>query len=233
MFSILGLGFLIGMQHALEVDHVAAVCSLAARRSSVRRIVTQGAAWGLGHTITLMLFAGAAVLLGTTINEQLAGWLEFAVGIMLVLLGGHVLYRLLRDRMHMHAHRHRDGRVHMHVHSHVGEAKAHDRSAHDHGHPEGLPLRTLLVGMVHGMAGSAALLVLTAATVGSPLLGLAYILLFGVGSILGMAALSVVVAVPLSYSAKALTWGNRGLQAVIGLATIALGLSVMYQTQFA
>jgi hypothetical protein len=87
--------------------------------------------------------------------------------------------------------------------------------------------------MMHGMAGSAALLVLTAATVGSPLQALAYILLFGLGSILGMAALSVVVAVPLSYSAKALTWGNRGLQLAIGLATVGLGLSVMYQTQLA
>ncbi|MCP5372240.1 MAG: urease accessory protein [Hyphomicrobiales bacterium] len=228
--SILLLGLLIGMQHALEADHVAAVASIAARQTSVARIVRHGAVWGLGHTITLMAFGGAALLLDLTIGAALAGWLEAVVGVMLVGLGGQVIYRLVRDRIHFHLHRHGDGQVHFHAHSHAGESGAHDPADHDHDHPRGLPLRTLLVGMMHGMAGSAALLILTASTVGSPGLGLAYIALFGLGSIAGMAALSAVIAVPLAYSARLLTRVNTALQAVVGTATVALGLVVLNNT---
>ncbi|MDD9877587.1 MAG: hypothetical protein OXR84_09130 [Magnetovibrio sp.] len=91
MTSVLLLGLLIGMQHALEAAHIAAVASIAARQSSPRRIITHGAVWGLGHTLPLMAFAGLAVMLGTTIGDGLAGWLETAVGVMLVGLGGHLL----------------------------------------------------------------------------------------------------------------------------------------------
>ena len=227
MTSVLLLGLLIGMQHALEADHIAAVASIAARQSSPRRIITHGAVWGLGHTLTLMAFAGLAVMLGTTIGDGLAGWLETAVGVMLVGLGGHLLYRLWRDRIHFHMHRHGDGVVHFHAHSHRGEARDHSASAHDHAHPAKLPVRTLLVGMMHGMAGSAALLILTAASVGTPALGFAYVALFGAGSILGMAALSAVIAVPISYSARLMTWANRGLQGAIGAATVVLGVWVI------
>ncbi|MDD9877586.1 MAG: hypothetical protein OXR84_09125 [Magnetovibrio sp.] len=124
-------------------------------------------------------------------------------------------------------HRHGDGVVHFHAHSHRGEARDHSASAHDHAHPAKLPVRTLLVGMMHGMAGSAALLILTAASVGTPALGFAYVALFGAGSILGMAALSAVIAVPISYSARLMTWANRGLQGAIGAATVVLGVWVI------
>ncbi len=221
--GVLLLGLVIGMQHALEADHVAAVSSIAARQKSVRRIVTHGAVWGVGHTVTLMLVAGGAVLFGLVIHDSLASWLEALVGVMLVGLGAHVVVTLVRERIHFHRHGHDDGSAHFHAHSHKGEATAHDPRHHDHEHPRGLPVRTLLVGMMHGMAGSAALLVLTAATVGSAPLGLGYIALFGVGSVLGMAALSAVIAVPLTWSARALTWANGGLQAAIGVATIVLG----------
>jgi hypothetical protein len=225
--SVLLLGLVIGMQHALEADHVAAVSSIAARQKSVRRIVAHGAVWGLGHTVTLMLVAGGAVLFGLAIHESVAGWLEALVGVMLVGLGAHVVVALARERIHFHRHGHTDGTAHFHAHSHKGEGAAHDPRRHDHGHPRGLPVRTLLVGMMHGMAGSAALLVLTAATVGSAPLGLGYIALFGIGSVLGMAALSAVIAVPLTWSARALTWANGTLQGAIGLATIVLGVMVI------
>lgn len=230
MLSFFALAFLIGMQHALEADHVAAVGSMAARQTSLRDVVRTGAVWGLGHTLTLMLFAGAAILAGFAISDGLAGWLEFSVGIMLVALGGHVLYRLMRDRVHFHVHKHGD-HAHFHAHSHAGEpVRAHDPRHHRHDHKV-FPLRSLLVGMMHGMAGSAALLVLTASTAPSPQLGFGYVVLFGVGSILGMAALSAIIAVPLALSAKFLTWANRGIQAATGLATIALGAATMYETQ--
>ena len=230
MMSVLLLGFMIGLHHALEADHVAAVSSLVCGKSGVRRIAKHGAIWGLGHTLTLLVVGGGAVLLKTTIDEGFAVRLEFLVGIMLVGLGGHVLYRLWRDRVHVHTHRHADGTTHFHAHSHRGENGAHAASAHDHDHPRTSWLRTLLVGLMHGLAGSAALVVLTASTLDTPALGLTFIVLFGVGSIIGMAALSTVIAFPISMTARWLTRANFGLQGAIGLATVAVGGLVIAET---
>ena len=230
MTSVLFLGLMIGMQHALEADHIAAVASIAARETTLKRAVTHGAAWGLGHTLTLMAVAGGVVVLGTTIDAQIAAYLEAVVGVMLIGLGGHLLYRLWRDRIHFHVHRHTGGAAHFHAHSHKGEAQAHKKSSHDHTHPRRLPVRTVLVGMMHGLAGSAALLILTALTVDSPALGLIYIALFGIGSIAGMAALSAVIAVPMSYSARFVTWANRSLQAGVAVATAGLGIWIVIQS---
>ena len=231
MFGILGLGFLLGMQHALEADHIAAVSSIAARRSRVADIVKHGLTWGLGHTLTLFAFAGAAILLGHAIPESVARPIEAAVGIMLIGLGAHVLWRLWRDRVHFHRHGHGDGTVHFHAHSHAGETAAHERTAHVHDH--GFRWRTLLVGLMHGMAGSAALLVLAVTQASSPAVGLGYVALFGIGSMIGMGALSTVIAVPLAVSARSLTWANRGLQAVVGLVTVAIGLITVVETVLA
>src|SRR5260221_4208687 len=121
MFGILGLGFLLGMQHALEADHIAAVSSIAVRRTHVGDIVKHGLTWGLGHTLTLFAFAGAAILLGRAIPDHVARPLETAVGIMLVGLGAHVLWRPWRDRGHFHRHSHGDRTVHLHPPSHAGE----------------------------------------------------------------------------------------------------------------
>src|SRR5215212_1054133 len=122
MFGIAGLGFLLGMQHALEADHIAAVSSIAARRTHVGDIVKHGLTWGLGHTVTLFAFAGAAILLGHAIPEDLTQPIEGAVGLMLVGLGAHVLWRLWRDCVHFHSHAHGDGTMHLHAHSHAGES---------------------------------------------------------------------------------------------------------------
>ena len=227
MFGILGLGFLLGMQHALEADHIAAVSSIAARRSHVGDIVKHGLTWGLGHTLTLFVFTGAAILLGRAIPENLARPLETAVGIMLVGLGAHVLWRLWRDRVHFHRHGHGDGTVHIHAHSHAGETAAHARAPHAHAH--GFRWRTLLVGLMHGMAGSAALLVLAVSQASSPAVGLGYVALFGIGSMIGMGALSTMIAVPLAVSARWLTWANRGLQGAVGIVTIAIGVHTIVE----
>lgn len=229
--SILGLGFLVGMQHALEADHVAAVSSIAARRSKLADIVKHGLTWGLGHTLTLFAVAGAAILLGRAIPGELANPLETAVGVMLVGLGAHVLWRLWRDRVHFHQHRHREGTTHVHAHSHTGEAAPHERA--DHTHQHGFRWRSLAVGLMHGMAGSAALLVLAVSQVPDPLQGLLYVAVFGVGSMMGMGALSSVIAVPLVLSARFLTWANRGLQAAVGAVTIGIGAMTIYGTLFA
>ena len=235
MFGILGLGFLLGMQHALEADHIAAVSSIAARRGQVGDIVRHGLTWGLGHTLTLFVFAGAAILLGRAIPESFARPIETAVGIMLVGLGAHVLWRLWRDRVHFHRHGHGDGTVHLHAHSHapgnVDRTVAHIGAAHAHAH--GFRWRTLLVGLMHGMAGSAALLVLAVSQASSPAAGLGYVALFGIGSMVGMGALSMVIAVPLAVSARWLTWANSGLQGAVGAVTIAIGATTIWETVLA
>ena len=228
MFGILGLGFLLGMQHALEADHVAAVSSIAARRTNPGDIVRHGLTWGLGHTLTLFAFAGAAIWLGHAIPEHLARPMETAVGVMLVGLGSHVLWRLWRDRVHFHRHRHGDGTEHFHAHSHAGDTVSHARAPHSHAH--GFRWRTLLVGLMHGMAGSAALLVLAASQASSAAAGLGYVALFGIGSMVGMAALSAVIAVPLAVSARWLGWANSGLQGAVGIVTTAIGLSTIVTT---
>jgi high-affinity nickel permease len=249
MLGILGLGFLLGMQHALEADHIAAVSSIAARRTDVGDIVKHGLTWGLGHTLTLFVFAGAAILVGQAIPEHWSRPLETAVGIMLVGLGAHVLWRLWRDGVHFHRHSHGDGTVHLHAHSHAKEAAKekskveisnetvpHARARHEHAHvfhTHGFRWRTLLVGLMHGMAGSAALLVLAVSQAASAAAGLAYVALFGIGSMIGMGALSTVIAVPLVLSARWLTWANSSLQGAVGLVTIAIGVMTVVKTVFA
>jgi hypothetical protein len=150
---------------------------------------------------------------------------------MLVGLGAHVLWRLWRDRIHFHKHRHCDGTVHIHAHSHAGETIAHARAAHAHAHD--FRWRTLLVGLMHGMAGSAALLVLAVSQAPSVAAGLLYVALFGIGSMLGMGALSTVIAIPLALSARWLTWFNNVLQAAVGILTIAIGVRTLVETALA
>jgi len=219
MFAILALGFFIGLKHALEADHLAAVATIASRHNRPVDIVKHGLTWGLGHALTLFALGGAAFLLGNAIPDSLASALEFAVGVMLLLLGAQVLWRLWKSRVHVHVHEHQ-GERHLHLHSHE------EKPGHEHQH--GFRWRTLVVGFMHGMAGSAALLVLAMTQVRDPVRGLAYILVFGVGSMVGMGALSLLIAVPLSLSARFLTLANNGLQVVIGVCTVGLGAWTMY-----
>lgn len=225
--SVLLVGFLIGMQHALEADHLAAVTSMTSQKSGLRAITRHGTFWGLGHALMLIAIAGSAIVLKYTLSADLSALLETAVGVMLVALGAHVLWRLKTNQVHFHVHEHEDVGRHVHAHSHAGEHGPHAESAHHHSHAAGLPWRTFMVGLMHGMAGSAALIVLTAATIQSPMWGFVYVVLFGLGSVVGMAALSLVIALPMTYAARSVTWVHKGLQVCIGLATIAIGAHVM------
>ena len=231
MLSVLFLGFLLGMRHAIEADHVAAVASMTTRATSLKEAVRLGATWGLGHTLTLFLFGSIVIFSSSAIPDTLAMSLEFVVGIMLVLLGADVIRRMLKERVHFHLHKHDDGIKHFHAHSHKGEG-VHKKSAHEHSHKKSFHLRSLLVGMMHGMAGSAALIVLTLQTVESPAIGLIYMALFGFGSVVGMAVLATIIMVPLRHSAKNLTRFYHGFQTTIGAGTIALGMFVMYEIGF-
>lgn len=228
MFSVLLLGLLTGLQHAVEADHLAAVASLTTRGRNLREAARMGSAWGLGHSLTLLLIGGGVLLIGGTIPDQLALWLEAAVGVMLIVLGTDVLLRLWRRRVHFHNHQH-GSRSHFHAHSHTPSVD-HARDPHQHSHPARLPVRSLLVGMMHGMAGSAALIVFALGSVQSLWQGLAYIAMFGIGSIVGMTLLALAISLPLRWSARSLTWAHNGLTAVFGLVTVGLGTLLVHQT---
>ena len=122
VFSILVVGLLLGMKHATEADHLAAVATLVTRQASLAQTLKQGLAWGIGHTITLMLLGCAVLAFGQAISPGPERALEIAVGVMLFALGADVLGRLIRDRIHFHAHRHGHAAEHVHAHSHRGEA---------------------------------------------------------------------------------------------------------------
>jgi hypothetical protein len=226
--SILILGLLLGMKHATEADHLAAVATLAARQASLGQTLRQGLAWGVGHTLTLLLFGGVVFVLGQSISPTLEQALETAVGVMLVLLGADLLRRVRRERIHFHLHRHDAGGAHVHAHSHRGEG-AHARSAHRHAHPARWPLRALAVGAMHGLAGSAALVMLSLQGLPSVSLGLGYIAVFGAGSIVGMAALSVAIAMPLRFSANYLVGLHRSMTALVGVFSIGLGIYLVIE----
>jgi ABC-type nickel/cobalt efflux system permease component RcnA len=224
-FAILGLGFLLGLKHATEADHLAAVSTMVSTRRSLWSSALVGGMWGLGHTIALFAAGVFVLLLNFQISETLERRLEFAVGIMLTLLGLNVLRKILGGgQLHFHSHGHGE-RVHAHPHTHEREA-AH---APEEAHVSGNSPRALLIGLVHGLAGSAALMLLIIPTIPSRVVGLAYIIVFGVGSIGGMMLMSFLVGLPFRLTARRLTRLNNLMQFVAGMVSILIGLSIVYE----
>ena len=230
MLTWIFFGFLLGLQHALEADHIATVASLAADKRGFGRIVRHGGLWGLGHALTLGAFGGAVYALQLTLSARLASGLEFAVGIMMVLLGARLIYAIVKARIHFHVHRHTVGDVHFHAHSHQGDVKNHAASTHGHGHGRGAWGRSLAVGMMHGLAGSATLVALTASSAPSVPVGVGFMVVFAIGSVAGMAMFSAIIAVPLSLTAVTLTWASRALQVLAGLIAVGIGLRTIIDT---
>lgn len=230
LLFILVTGFFLGMQHATEADHLAAVATLASGRHSLAQTMRQGIAWGVGHTLTLMLLGGMVLALGNSIPAGMAQALELAVALMLIALGLDVLRRLARQKVHSHVHHHAPETRHVHAHSHALSASTvpHRGKAHDHAH--GMPVRGLAVGMMHGMAGSAALILLSLEAVPSLKMGLAYIVVFGLGSMAGMTLLSIAIAIPLRLSVSArLAWLPNTLMATVGLSSCLLGVTIAFR----
>jgi hypothetical protein len=222
MITILGLGFLLGLQHAMEADHVAAVATLTTGRGHLSHVLRHGLFWGLGHALALSAFAGFVVLARGNIPTWLSTSLEFAVACMLIALGAMVIRRVVHERLHFHLHNHVDGKVHFHSHSHGGDKQSHDKIRHDHDHAS--IRRSLAVGIMHGLAGSAALIALAAP--GQWMQGLSFVLLFAIGSIAGMVLLTSVVALPLMISGRVLTRLSRSLQ--LGAGTISMAIGCFY-----
>ena len=225
MFSLLTFGFLLGIRHALEADHLATVASLASSHTSRQQMIRQGFAWGIGHSLTLLLFGSMVLWMDAAISDRLAATLESVVGFMMILLGLDVIRRAIKSRIHFHLHDH-SGKKHFHAHSHTQrELQQHNEApAHQHPHPNSLPLRALIMGLVHGMAGSAVLILLFVERTQSVWQGILSIVLFSIGSIAGMLLFSMVISLPLGLTTKKLTTLHHGFQIVIGLATVGLGV---------
>lgn len=179
-----------------------------------------------------MLFGGAVLALGKAIPAGLEQILELLVALMLIALGIDVMRRLAQQKVHFHAHEHPPGSRHLHAHSHATATATHKAQHHAeaHQHSHKLPLRALAVGAMHGMAGTAALVLLSLEAVQSPAMGLAYMALFGLGSIAGMALLSVAIAVPLRLSASTqLAWLHQGMTLAVGLLSCVLGVVLAWR----
>lgn len=221
MLGVLMLGFTLGLKHALEADHLAAVATLATGTASLPRALRHGAMWGIGHTITLLAVGGTVLLLGRVIPPIASDVLEFIVGLVLIWLGIDVLWRV--RRLHAHPHGHDDGTAHLHLHHHRPTAA----NTHSHAHPVVRPRRALLVGMVHGLAGSAALVLITAQAIASPWVGLVYMLIFGLGSVVGMSLVSMCIAVPLHVS-KFRLFRMDWLMMAAAAASLFVGVRILF-----
>jgi ABC-type nickel/cobalt efflux system permease component RcnA len=225
---VLSLGFLLGLKHATEADHLAAVSTIVADRKSLFSSAVVGGLWGLGHTVSLVIAGVFVLLLNFQISEQTENWLEFGVGVMLVLLGLNVLKKLLQGgHLHFHSHEH-GSRTHTHPHLHEADENPVPNSHHGFSFNS----RAVLIGMVHGLAGSAALMLMVIPTIDSQWMGLLYIVVFGIGSIGGMMLMSFIVGLPFKLTAAKFDKFNVILQCLAGMASVGIGLKIVYEKGF-
>ena len=236
LLAALALGVVLGLRHSLDPDHVVAVSTIVSQYRNPLRSFWVGVSWGLGHTTTLLIIGVVIIALRLTIPDRLALLLEFFVGIMLVGLGAQVVYSFRKKKVHQHSHGHEE-EDHLHFHSHapVQEKIQAERLSHHNDTGVGKPFlrkKSYVVGLVHGVAGSAALTLLVLASIESPLAGLVYILLFGLGSILSMGVMTIFISFPFVYSANRLPNLNRIIQFGVGTLSILFGLFLMYEIGF-
>lgn len=219
LLAILALGFFLGMRHATDSDHVIAVTTIVSRERSPRSALWIGALWGLGHSATILLVGGAIVLFGWVIPPRVGLSMEMSVAVMLIVLGVLNLSAAL-SRIKQVAHEHRHG------------ARESEPGSPSHGRVRG-PLRPVVIGVVHGLAGSAAVALLVLATIQSASMALLYLGVFGAGTVAGMMLLTALMALPI----KALSrrYGNQELllARATGVLSIAFGLFLAYQIGFA
>lgn len=260
LLSLLAVGFVLGMQHAMDADHVLAVATIVTRERSLRGAAAIGVLWGVGHSVTVALVGAAIILFGVVIPPRAGLAMEFAVGIMLVILGLFTLRAVARqargklslylqqqDHHHSASAAHPDnGHSHFHMHGDYVHAHSHGHTHGAHGHAEQATpqgwldhrfgrfstyqmLRPVVVGIVHGLAGSAAVALLVLASIRDPIWGMTYLLVFGVGTILGMMLITALIATPFALGASRVPVITACLRAVAGVLSLAFGLFLMYQ----
>ena len=250
--AILAIGFFLGMRHATDPDHVIAVSTIVSRERSVAKAAFIGILWGLGHTLTILVVGAAIILFGLAIPSRAGLTMEFCVGLMLILLGVLNLSGAMKwmsekfspahppvTGEHAHIHEH-DTKLHFHWHSHAAEREHHAASLAP---PQALErsfaglglyqaLRPLFVGIVHGLAGSAAVALLILSAIRDPKWAVLYLLVFGIGTIAGMMLITSIIALPFSFMGHRFTWLNRSLIAGSGVLSLAFGLFVCYHIGF-
>jgi hypothetical protein len=229
ILTLLAFGFFLGLKHAVEADHLAAVSTIVTQRKSIWSASIVGGLWGVGHTISLFAAGIIVILFRFEIGQKTEQVLEFCVALMLIILGADALRRLVKGgQIHVHTHTH--GEV-QHFHPHVHEpATAHERVSkpeHSH-HSSRVGFRPVIIGMVHGLAGSGALMLLVLTTISLPAAGLLYIVIFGIGSIGGMMLMSLILGLPMHMTAGRFTrleWIFRG---GAGIFSFGLGFFMAY-----
>ena len=232
LLAALVLGILLGSKHSLDPDHVVAVSTIVSEYKNPLRSFWVGISWGLGHTTTLLIIGIVIIALRLTIPERMALLFEFTVGVMLVGLGIQVIYSFRKKKVHQHAHGHEEeAHHHFHSHSKSPEHVPEHHNTHGIGKPF-LRRKSYVIGLVHGVAGSAALTLLVLASIESPIASLAYILLFGLGSVLSMGIMTVLIGLPFVISAGRLPNLNRTIQFAVGSLSILFGGFLMYQIGF-
>ena len=226
--SILGtlaLGFVLGLKHALDADHLVAVSTIVGREKSVWKSSLVGAVWGMGHTASLFLAAVGVIVLKLTISARVALTLELGVGLMLILLGLDLVRRVLRGKISIHSHSHgHEGDSHEHLHVHTGVLAAADGSHHTVGK------RPFFVGLVHGFAGSAALMLFVLTTITNPWMSLLYVLIFGAGTIGGMLVMSAVIGLPFALANRVFAGIVGQIQFAAGLGSLGFGVFYAWRT---
>ncbi len=218
--SVLALGFILGIRHAIEPDHVIAVSTIASQSKKLWHASLAGVFWGIGHTVTLFIVGIIIIIMKGEIPEKWAMSLEFLVGIMLVYLGIKTIIAFKNIHIHRHTH---DGEDHKHVHTHTNSG-SHE---HKHQHRNAKYLNSLLIGLVHGLAGSGAMVLLTMSTVKSVGEAAVYIIIFGGGTILGMLFFTTIIGIPFVLSKKR-TSISGSLGILTGVISTIFGVYYMY-----
>ena len=231
-FAVLGIGLLFGLKHATEIDHVVAVSTIVSQHRNVWRSAIVGALWGAGHTAALLITGVFVLTLRIAIPERVSHWLEFCVAVMIVGLGATALWRALRKRgdVHLHEHSH-DGVSHVHIHFHdqqtQHEARRGPRRTHTHAVAR-VGLKPILIGAMHGLAGSGALTLLILTQIESTWRGLLFLAVFGGGSIVGMLLMSGLIGLPFALTSRNLTTVHHRLQTAAAVASLAFGFWYAY-----
>jgi ABC-type nickel/cobalt efflux system permease component RcnA len=230
-FGLLILGLVYGLKHATEADHVVAVSTIVSEHQKLRRAAFVGALWGAGHTASLVVVGTIVLMFKVSIPQQIAGWLEFFVALMIIGLGVIACRRALQGRADVHLHRHSHGvRSHVHLHFHeVENTRGLDGSQHSH-EVVRIGAKPLIVGAVHGLAGSATLTLLVLTQIGSPFVGLLYLAIFGVGSIIGMLIMSGLVGLPFVFSSRLMGSVSYRMQLAAGALSVLFGIWYAFQT---
>ncbi len=228
-FTLLTTGFAIGLMHALEADHLAAISTIVGERKRWWSSSLVGGLWGVGHTTSLLLAGVVVLFFKIPISPRVESALEFCVGLMLISLGLNALVKLARGgKLHLHQHEH-GGHKHIHPHLHDKTAAA-AHTPHDASH-HGFKIgpRPLWIGMLHGLAGSAALMLLVLSTIQSAWLGLVYIAVFGLGSIGGMMLMSSLLSLPFHLTAARFTELNVVVRVLAGLFSVGVGVMMLWE----